>query len=68
MLKRNTDDVLQKSLTSLKYKKYSPAKYALLLYLVFSIRSVDIMYDSVTNISKRQYITEFDFLPRTWIF
>ena len=51
MLKRNTDMVLQKSLISLKYKKYSPAKYELLLYLVFSIRSVDLMFDSVTHIS-----------------
>ena len=31
---------LQKSLISLKYKKYSPAKYALL-----AIRSVSIMFD-----------------------
>ena len=32
-------------LISQKYKKISPAKYALLLYLASSIRSVSIMFD-----------------------
>ena len=35
----------KKSLISQKYKKNSPAKYALLLYLGCSIRSVSIMFD-----------------------
>ena len=35
----------KKSLISHKYKKNSPAKYALLLYLASSIRSVSIMFD-----------------------
>jgi len=37
-------NVLQKSLISLKSKKYSPAKYAL-LFLHVSIRSVSIRFD-----------------------
>ena len=38
-------NVWQKSIISQKYKKNSPAKYALLLYLASSIRSVSIMFD-----------------------
>ena len=46
----NNNDKLQylpKSLISQKYLKYSPAKYALLLYLVVSIRSVSIIFDAL---------------------
>ena len=51
-LKKNNDNdneklqYLPKSLIFQKYKKYSPAKYALLLYLTVSIRSVSIMFDA----------------------
>ena len=40
-------NVWQKSLISQKYKKISPTKYALLLYLASSISSVSIMFDFV---------------------
>ena len=39
-------NVLQKSLISQKYKKNSPGKYALLLYLAISIRWISIMFDA----------------------
>ena len=38
-----------KSLISQKYKKFSPTKYALLLYLAVSIRLVSIMFDAYKN-------------------
>ena len=37
-------NVLQKRLISQKYKKYSPGKYAMLLYLAISIRWISIMF------------------------
>ena len=40
-------NVLQKSLISQNYKKYSPAKYALLLFLAVSIRTVSIRMVSI---------------------
>ena len=40
-------NVLQNSLISQKYKKYSPAKYALLLFLAISIRTVSIRMVSI---------------------
>ena len=39
-------NVLQKRLISQKYKKYSPGKYALLLYVAVSIRWISIRFDS----------------------
>jgi len=39
-------NVLQKQLISQKYKKYSPGKYALLLYVAVSIRWISIRFDS----------------------
>ena len=39
-------NVLQKHLISQKYKKYSPGKYALFLYLAISIRWISIMLDT----------------------
>ena len=44
-------NVLQKSLISQKYKKNSPGKYALLLYLTISIRCISIMFDAVRAIN-----------------
>ena len=37
--------MFDKSFISQKYKKNSPAKYALLLYLASSIRWISIMFD-----------------------
>ena len=39
-------NVLQKRLISQKYKKNSPGKYALLLYLAISIRWISKMFDA----------------------
>ena len=40
---------LQKRLISQKYKKCSPGKYALLLYVAVSIRWISIRFDTVNN-------------------
>ena len=42
-------NVLQKRLISQKYKKCSPGKYALLLYVAVSIRWISIRFDSIYN-------------------
>ena len=42
-------NVLQKRLISQKYKKYSPGKYAKLLYVAFSIRLISIRFDAIIN-------------------
>ena len=41
-------NVLQKRLISQKYKKCSPGKYALLLYIAVSIRWISLRFDFVT--------------------
>ena len=47
MLKnRNYENVLQKRLISQKYKKWSPKKYALFLYVSVSIRWISIRFDA----------------------
>ena len=40
-------NVLQKRLISQKYKKCSPGKYAMLLYVAVSIRWISIRFDAV---------------------
>ena len=58
----NNNDKLQylpKSLISQKYKKYSPTKYALLLYLAVAIRLVSIMFDAPGNSLLVKYLTSW---------
>ena len=50
MLKnRNYDNVLQKRLISQKYKKWSPGKYPMLLYVAVSMRWISIRFDAVNS-------------------
>jgi len=49
-------NVLQKRLIS--QNKYSPGKYALLLYLAISMRWISIMFDA-ENGGKRRYFRHF---------
>ena len=42
-------NVLQKRLISQKYKKCSPGKYAMLLYVAVSIRWISIKFDFISN-------------------
>ena len=51
-------NVLQKRLIFQKYKKKSPGKYALLLYLAISMRWISIMFDA-ENGGKRRYFRHF---------
>ena len=44
-----SSNVLQRRLISQKYKKCSPGKYALLLYVAVSIRWISIRFDFVFN-------------------
>ena len=49
--------MLKKTLIYQKYKKCSPGKYALLLYVAVSIRRISIMFDSV-NLGFKQILVE----------
>jgi len=42
-------NVLQKRLISQKYKKYSPGKYAMLLYVAVSIRWISIRFGTMIS-------------------